>query len=654
MKIRSTLLLLLIGLQSFGQTRDSDAKVLFSIAGRNITAGEFKRMYEKSSSLQGEENPDEYLKHFIVFKQKVADAISEGIDTTKAFRNELNGYRKQLAQSYLTDQNTRSELLKKAYQRYLIDIKAHHILVSCPEGANPEDTLAAWKKATDIRERILLGEQFEQVAKSASDDPSARINGGNLGYFTVFQMIMPFEDAAYNMKKGQISHPVRSSYGYHIIKVDDIRKSAGKVRVAHIMKVTPPGSHDTLIRNAEKEINVLYNELLRGTSFKHLAGLYSDHKESATSGGLLNWFGTGEITHEFAEAAFSLKDTGSFSKPVRTTYGWHIIKLVDKKAPGSFDEMKSWLESRINQSYLNSLSQKNFVEKLKKEHNLKISTKSVEWFTINTDTLIIRGEARYPASQIPEGTICTFTGNQITNREFADYVLNYGYKVITNDPAFFIKELLNSLISEKLTGYENSILEKKYPEFGYLMNEFHDGILLFEISGRRVWNKVTEDTTGLKDFYERNKDRFLSPRLMEATVYRLSDMKQEKKLLPAYKKYSTKKNGDLLMINKFISNNDTLLTIKETKWKEGDQQLPAAIEWKPGVYKTVSGTTPQLIVVHRIIEPAPLPLEEVKAEMLQGYQEELESKWLLQLNKSYPVNVDMAVFEEIKNRLNDE
>ncbi len=199
--------------------QDLNDKVLMTVDNDKVTAGEFIRMYRKSMEPGKPGDMDSYLQLYVTFKLKVADAENEGIDTTKAFKNELNGYRNQLAQNYLTDKDTREKLLQKTYQRYLTEINAWHILVSCPEGAKPQDTLIAWEKASDVRERILSGESFEQVARGTSDDPSVKINGGNLGYFTVFQMITPFEDAAYNLKKGTISQPVRTPYGYHIIKV---------------------------------------------------------------------------------------------------------------------------------------------------------------------------------------------------------------------------------------------------------------------------------------------------------------------------------------------------------------------------------------------------------------------------------------------------
>ena len=243
MKIRSSLFIILIFLSPVVcKAQDLNNKILMTIGGDKIQAGEFIRMYKKSIEPGKTLDIDSYLQQFIIFKLKVADALNEGSDTTKAFRNELSGYRTQLAQNYLTDTQTKDKLLQKAYQRSLTEINAWHILVALAPEASPADTLKAWQKASDIRERIIKGESFEQVARGTSDDQSVKMNGGNLGYFTVFQMIMPFEDAAYSLKKGAISEPVRTPYGYHIIKVTDKRPSKGRIKVAHIMKAVPPGT----------------------------------------------------------------------------------------------------------------------------------------------------------------------------------------------------------------------------------------------------------------------------------------------------------------------------------------------------------------------------------------------------------------------------
>ena len=655
MKIRVTLLILLSLVNATCSAQLLSDQILMNVAGKDVAAGEFIRMYLKSSDVgKNPGNIDDYLQQFIVFKLKVADAIHEGIDTTKAFRNELNGYRNQLAQNYLTDNQVKEKLLQKTYQRSLIEINAWHILVSCPDGAKPEDTLNAWQKATAVRERIINGESFEQVARGTSDDPSVKINGGNLGYFTVFQMIMPFEDAAYKLKKGAISEPVRTPYGYHIIKVADKRASRGKVLVAHIMKVSPPGTDEKVAKQAEESINDIYKELQSGASFSSLAEKYSDHKESASNGGKLNWFGTGEIIPDFSEAAFAITDTGKYTKPIRTIYGWHIIKLLARKAPGTFEETRSYLESKINQSYLNSLSKKSLVDKLKKDYNFRINQGALDWFVKNTDTLIISGSAKYNRNNLPSGNLYSFADQHLSAKEFAAFVEKRGPIIVTKDPTWFINQTIDASITDRIIKYENSILEKKYPDFRYLMNEFHDGILLFEISGRKVWNRVQEDSAGLKRYYEDNKQNYLTRTCIEAKIYLLHDQKGKKSLYSAYRKYSRKSGTDQLLLAKFNNKNDSLLTITDGRWFKGDNKEIDNIQWVTGAQNIETNSLPAVFVISRIINPEPKPFKEVQGEIMTAYQDYLENEWIKQLKAEYNVKIDDIVYDKVKKSLKNE
>lgn len=655
MKIRSSLLIIPIFLLPvFCKAQDLNDKVLMTVEVSKIQAGEFIRMYNKSQEPGKTLDIDTYLRQFIAFKLKVADARKEGYDTTRAFKTELNGYRNQLAQNYLTDTQTKERLLQKAFQRSLTEINGWHILVALPQEASPDDTLKAFQKASDIRERIIKGELFEQVARGTSDDPSVKVNGGNLGYFTVFQMIMPFEDAAYSLRKGAISEPVRTPYGYHIIKVTDKRPAKGKIRVAHIMKASPPGTREKEAKQAEDEINNIYKQLTEGASFRELAKKYSDHKESAANGGELNWFGTGEIISDFSEAAFSLRDTGIYTKPVRTIYGWHIIKLLGKKAPGTFEETRSFLESRINQSYLNSISKRSFVEKLKKDYKFKINQEAFDWFVGNTDTLIIQGLKKYDRTNIPEGDLYTFANQHLTTVEFANYIEKRGSMIVTKDSSVFINRSIETRATDQLISYENSVLEKKYPEFRYLMNEFHDGILLFEISGRKVWNKVSDDSLGLRQYYEDHKNSYLSRRGIEGKIYTLKSRGGEKVLSAAFKKYSGKPDIDNHLLEKFNKKNDTLLIIKNGTWFRGDDTEIDNIPWVTGSQSVSMSGFPSIIVINKIIEPVPLKFGEIQGEMMTGYQEYLESEWIRQLKQKYSVKVDSLVLEEVKKKLNHE
>jgi peptidyl-prolyl cis-trans isomerase SurA len=660
MKIRQIVFIILIFLMlSPGSYHDCIAqdlnnKLLATVAGIKIQAGEFIRMYKKSSEPGKPLDVDTYFQQYIVFKLKVADAIKQGYDTTRAFRTELNGYRNQLAGDYLTDTQTKEKLLKQAYQRSLTELNAWHILVAVSPEASPEDTLKAWKKASDIRQRLIEGEPFERVARGASDDQSVMLNGGNLGYFTAFQMIMPFEDAAYALKKGAISEPVRTPYGYHIIKITDKRPSKGRVKVAHIMKAAPPGTSETEVRQAEADINEIYKKLQEGGSFEELAKKYSDHKESAPRGGELDWFGAGEVINDFSEAAFSLKDTGTYTKPVRTIYGWHIIKLLDKKAPGTFEESKSFLESKINQSYLNSISKKSFTERLKKDYHFTINQTAFNWFVQNTDTLVIRGLKKYDRTTMPDTILYSFTNQIVTTSDFANWIEKRGSMIVTKDSVLFINRSIDTRASDQLINYENSVLEKKYPEFRYLMNEFHDGLLLFEISGKNVWNRVSEDSAGLHKYYEENKQKYLTKQGIDGRLYTLIQAKKENELSEAFDKYSKKANSDELLIKKFNKKGDTLLVIKDGKWFRGDDRDIDKLQWVTGKQAFTKQGQQSILNIKSTIDPTPLSFKEVQGEMMTGYQEFLESSWVEQLKEKYSVKIDNLVLDEVKKKLKNE
>ena len=420
------------------------------------------------------------------------------------------------------------------------------------------------------------------------------------------------------------------------------------------MKAVPPEASETEAKKAEEEINNIYKLLQEGASFAELAKKYSDHKVSAAKGGELEWFGTGEIVSDFSEAAFAITDTGKFTKPVHTLYGWHIIKLLNKKEPGTFEESKSYLESKINQSYLNSISKKSFVEKLKKEYNFQISQDALNWFVGHTDTLIIQGLKTYDRTSIPVGNIYSFTNQYVTTNEFADYIEKRSSMVITKDSSLFINRLIDARASDHLISYENSILEKKYPEFRYLMNEFHDGMLLFEISGKKVWNRLSNDSLGQHQYYEEHKNNWLSRRGIEAKIYALKSSGGEEQLSTAYKKYSQKPDLDYLLQKKFNRKNDTLLFIKEGIWFKGNDPEIDKIEWATGPYPILRDGFPAMIIVKKIIEPAPLKFNEVQGEVMTGFQEFLESEWIGQLNKKYSVKIDNLVLDEVKKKLKNE
>ena len=537
MRAKTVLTLLFVSFALCAQAQEWRQKTLFTVGDEEVTAGEFANYYKNKG---GSSDIDDFLARYILYKQKVADAKSEKIDQSASFINEIKSYRDALAQDYLTDNSIKEQLLKDAYERYMTEVHAWHILVLCPSDATPADTASAWKKAINIRERLRSGEPFEQVARGSSDDPSVKINGGDLGYFTAFQTIPSFENAAYTLKIGQLSMPIRTSNGYHIIKVVDRRPSKGTIQVAHIMKAVDKDATESEEKEAEKKINDIYNRLRSGANFEELARKESDHISTAANGGVMDWFGAGEITSSFSEAAFSLERVGDISHPIRTTNGWHIIKLLAKKNPPSFEESKKYLESQLKQSNITSKAKESLITKLKDEYKYKVNSSSRQWFVDHTDSLIIRGIDDYRKFAIPEGTLYTFADKKISNAEFANFVRNRGPIVKTTNPSTYVNAMIKANSSDEIMEYENSILETKYPEFGEYINEFKEDVLVFDISEIRLWNKINKDTTQLYNYYEQKKNEYMSPRSLMAKIYTYKKKGGEKTFWKVYKKMSTR------------------------------------------------------------------------------------------------------------------
>ena len=465
-------------------------KVLMTIDGEEIMISEFKRVYEKNlDAIDNEEAKDlnKNLDLFINYKLKVNEAYAIQLDTLPSYIKEMKMYRNQLATPYIQDSTYVNRLVKEAYFRTKNEIKAKHILIRTPKTPTSKDTLDAFKKITEIRNRIINGEDFEEVAESVSEDPSARTdlksgrkgNRGNLGYFSAFKMVYPFENAAYTTKVGEVSMPFKTRFGYHIVKVDSLRPSRGEVEVAHIL------IQDKSAKGKEL-IDSIYNRLENDEQFKMLARKYSDDRGSKSKGGKLRKFGSGVMVQPFDKIAFSLTKEGAYSKPFKTRFGWHIIQLIKKHPVQSFQELKGELTNRIRSTDRLQLSEKAVVDKLKKTYSVKefndaksiLDLKNIR--ELSTDTL--------------NATLFKINEKEIKQSDFISFI-----KRKRNTSIF---DLYKEFKNEEILNYYKDNLEKTEPEFAHLLKEYEDGLLLFELMQRKIWDKASKDTLGLQNFYK--------------------------------------------------------------------------------------------------------------------------------------------------------
>lgn len=635
---------------SYAGAQTTNDAVLMTVGNTKVTVGEFENVYHKNNNRETTSDTKslaDYVDLFVNFKLKVKEAEELGLDTAKSFKDELAGYRKQLAQPYLTDKEVNEKLLLETYSRMQEDVHAEHILVKVTENALPKDTLVAYNKIMEYRKRILKGEDFAKVAResAATGDPSAKDNGGDLGFFPVLQMVYPFETVAYNTKVGDISMPVRTRFGYHIIKVLEKRKAPGEVLTAHIMVKTTPNMNAEDSLNAFTKITEIYNKLKVGAKFDELAQQFSDDKASAKKGGELPWFGTYKMPPEFEKAAFALSNKGDFSQPFKTKYGWHIVKLIDKRGLASFDDIKADLKAKVTKDSRSQVGRTSLIAKIKAEYKFKENLKLRDEFYKVVDTTIFDG--RWDGSKAAKlnKPMFNFNDKVYTQTDFANYIKSHQSKRPKMDLQMVVNQFYKQFVDESAVAYEETRLDQKYPEFKALMQEYRDGILLFELTDEKVWSKAVKDTTGSKEFYEKNKNNYMWEERADASVYTCADEKVAKQVRVLMKKKKTEKE----IIAEVNKNSQLNLQVETRVFSKGENDYVDK-NWTPGTSADIKDKDQKvvIVVVNKLLKPEPKSYADSKGMVTADYQNYLEKEWLEALKKKYPVTIDKTILATVK------
>ncbi|MEI6122775.1 MAG: peptidylprolyl isomerase [Bacteroidota bacterium] len=656
------LFLIFIGFSGITKAQVNDP-ILLNVAGENITKSEFLNVYQKNNvkgDAMDRKSLEEYLDLYINFKLKVKEAEEQKLDTFASFRTELAGYRKQLAQPYLTDKEVDEKLINEAYERMQWDIRASHILIKVDKNASPEDTLAAYKKIMKIRDRIIKGEPFDKVAKETSEDPSARDredagskstikgNGGDLGYFSVLDMIYPFENGAFNTKVGEVSMPVRTDYGYHLLKVSNKKPAMGKVVVAHIFVSVPKDAKSEDLAGFKNKIDEAYAKLQKGEKFEDVVNEYSDDKGSAAKGGVLPGFGVNRMVPEFIEAIANLNNIGDYSKPIQTVYGWHIIKLIDRKPIKSLDEEKPQLKSRIIKDSRSNKSLESVITRIKKEYKFKDYPKSLKKFYSVIDTTIFDGKWDVQKANKLTKTMFVLGPKTITQSDFAQYLaLKQAKRTKMNIPGY-VNERYKTYVDDFCKNFEDTKLEEKYPDFKMLMKEYRDGIMLFELTDKKVWSKAIQDTTGLKEYYENHKTNYMWDERLDASIYTCKNIEvanNVRKLLKDFDDGKITENDILIKIN-----TDTIpvLKIERKLYLKKDSPIIDSVKWVKSITNNIVKDNKVIfVVVHKVVAPEPKQIKEAKGLITADYQNYLEKEWIDQLRKKYTYTVNKDVFESL-------
>jgi peptidyl-prolyl cis-trans isomerase SurA len=617
---------------SFAQEQSINTDVLMTINKEKISVDEFLNVYNKNSQLLEEDNRkgiDDYLERYINYKLKINEAKSEGFDKRDNYLTEYEQYKNQLVNSYLTDKDVTSELLREAYNRTKQEVKAQHILVK----TKTQDTLIALDQIQSLRTRFL-NENFETLKNTIHNGTTVFVE--DLGYFSAFKMVYDFENIAYNTPVGEISQPFKTQFGYHIVKVLDKRPSRGQAEASHIMIAN--SSKDTDL-TPKQRINELYRLLQQGESFESLAKQYSEDKSSAVNGGKLKPFKSGEINSElFVDTTFSL-DQGAISSPIQTQYGWHIIKLLNKKPVGSFEQLKFDLEKKIKRDSRSQVIKKRMLTSL-------IDKYQVEVPRFNDLSILFLKKEGYKKWTLkegvePENQFIKIQNFVLTNLDFLSF-LNENLNTRKS-----LEEQYKIFLERNLMQYKKEQLPFENIEFATILKEYEEGLLLFDIMQEKIWNGAKNDSIGLMNHYESNISKFVSPKKISATVARSNNKKSLKKVKKMWAK--NRSNND---ISSALNTKNQNVVFSTGTFEIGNPLFPKNTVFEIGISK-ISSLDDSYVVLN-VFELHPekiLSFEEAKGVVISSYQMFLEQAWIVALRSKYNFSVNENVLNKIKSKL---
>lgn len=643
-------LLIFLATASFYSAYAQEMKdqVLFTVDNEKVTAEEYIAVYNKNRNL-GEDidpkTPSEYLDLYMNFKLKVHEAKQLGMDTSRAFIREYNSYRNQLAKPYLSDRDVTEDLIKEAYERMQSDVRASHIMMSAPEEMSELNKEKALSKLKTLKKRIENGENFEAVAKEYSADSYSAVKGGDLGYFTVFGMVYPFESAAFEMKVGEISEPVQSKFGYHLVKKTDQRPARGTMVASHIMLIDNEKTTVEQKNTAKKRIYEIYEELKKGENFEELVKRYSEDKSSVEKEGVLQPFGINKMFPAFEEAAFGLANVGDYSQPVKTPIGWHIIKLIEKNKFDAFKQMKRELKNRVERDTRSQQSRQSIVKRLKLEYNVteypklkRAAFKQVDdsYLTMNYSAEKASGKSKL---------LLEFADQKFTVGEFLDYlVASQGRSQKTASLRKELEKAFDAYTEARLIAYEKTRLESKYPEFRMLSREYYEGILLFDLTEKKVWKKSVTDTLGLEEYYAVNKSKFMWDMRYDVILGNASTAKLAKKARKMLKKGKTISDIEA----KLNEESELNVKLESGVFEKSDNAILFENDFEVGISDIVEkdGRFHFAMVNNKII-PEAKTIDEARGLIISEYQNYLEAKWIEDLKAKYKITINDDLLKKV-------
>jgi len=630
----------------------TNPEVLMKIDSKEISKDEFLRIYNKNKSIaeDHQKSIDEYIDLFINYKLKVLEAENLGYDTMSSFIEEMDNYTTQLTDSYLENDEKLDSMVVEAYKRSLEEISGKHILFQISYNSLPQDTIKVYDSIMKVRAKLVAGEPFEKVLDEATVDPNHKV-GGNLGWFSAFRMVYPFEIAAYNLPIGEVSMPIRTNFGYHLIIIDGHRKNRGLIEASHIMTVFPKNASDLEKETAEQKIDSAYSELQQGTEWNAVARKYSEHLATSGKGGYLGWLGSKNAPAILLDSCFAI-DSGTYSQPFLSSYGYHIVKRHANKPVPPFEEVKEEYKNNMRHNILiKRYTQDQIINNIKNEYGFEYFEENLDTIYNLLDSNIYKYKWNPAIAKNLTKPVFTIGDKNYTQYEFAKYISKQRKNINVMKLDHWFYKRVPEFIETNLIEYERSKLPEKYPELKYLLEEYHDGILLFNLTENEVWTKAIEDTTGLEKFYEQLPEKYSWDERVSITKYSYTDSLLTTPLLKLAKAKNKKKlTADQIITQICTDNIPNCIKIEEVKYEKGDNSLIDAMAWKKGEYLASKDKYNYVLYYVNGILPAQIKkLDDARGLYTADYQSFLEKEWVEKLRTKYAIEINEELLEKIKS-----
>ncbi len=614
---------------------------LMVIDGKKVPLSEFQYLYNKNNSQQAQKQSiGEYVDMFVTYKLKVADAEAAGIDKTPTFQKEFEGYRNELARPHLRDTVLYNKMLQEAYERKKEEVLVSHVML--PRGENPDLDKKYELRLDSIRTAILNGSDFEENVMKYSIDGSKQRNRGSQGYVIAGRFPYEFEEASFNTKIGEISPVFKTEFGHHIVKVFDRRPTKGEVLVQHLLLLT--AGKDSIQAAAVKgRIDSVYTALKNGADFDELAKSLSEDPGTKRNGGRLDWFGVGRMVPEFEKTSYELKD-GEISEPFKTSYGYHIVKKLDSRGVPSFEDSKNEIIGLFTRDGRINLPEKAKIVSLKKEYNASIDEKAFDKLIAEVnkhgklDTIFVDNNLNN------KKVIATVGKRKITIGEVMNNV-NVPAAINAESAPVVLKSKVNECLNNATLDLAREDMLVNNTEYRNLVNEYRDGMLLFEISNQKVWDKASKDKEGLEKYFQTNCSKYTwdKPRFKGYVVFTPNDSTEV-----AVKDYIAKNNINADSISAVLRNQfGKDVKVERVIAAEKDNAIIDAIAFGAKRPEITGRWTNYFPFQGKIIY-GPEEAADVRGAVTTDYQNELEKAWVEELKAKYKVKINQGELEKLK------